>query len=439
MPAPMRLRFLEEPNFGLLNALTEAPDPSIVDPANFVEIDFEEGTYEPSKEAQRGESTKRSASPFKGAASVKAYDDGAGRKRPILPGELAVEVDLQGPGVGGDWTTMPIWRLLRSRFADAGLADAAGNDTIKVGATTTQIEPDNPERFRVGDLVVTDMNGRPEGARVVAHDGTKCTLSPGLPAAPVLGATFRVARALFYRPGDEGPSVVFLIDGKGVRWYATGARVKAIALRRDSANRLLAKLTFDIAHWVSDHANWDLTRDEDCSCYSGEVASLSNTRPAVSIDYCGAGGAFAATPHVSERVVGMLLKEFAVDVTLETSRQETFGVPAGVCEIDSGDGEATITTKVCGLITTFHDDPGRGPAKRQMLQVTAPAAEGSGVLVWMGGAQVDTLPEDYTRGDVAWEQEIGWMLAGYCGDKASIIPAQNAPNINTTFTLGFVR
>lgn len=442
MPALMRLRFLEEPTFGLLNAATKKPDISLVDPANFVEIVFEEGSYEPAREPERGENTRRSCSPYKGAAPFKAYEDGA-RKRVILPGSIAFEVDLQGPGVGGDWTTTPAWRLLRSQCADAGAADAVGSDTIGAGATTTEITPANPDRFRVGDLVGTYLNERLEGSRVVDHDGTKCTLSPGLPSVPVDGATFRIARSVFYRPGDRGSSIVFLIDGKNadgdkVRWYATGSRAKVIGARRDGANRMLAKLSFDIAHWVADHANAEVVCD-DCDCPNGDVANFSNTRPAVSIDYCGEGGTLTSAPHVSERVADLLLKDFAAEVTIETGRSETFGLPAGVRELDAGDAEATITTTMCGLETNFDDDPGRGPARRQMLQVAGPMAEGSGVIIWMGGAQVDTIPDDYKRGDLRWEQEITWKLDKYCGDKTNANPARNAPNLNTTFNLGFFR
>lgn len=448
MPAPLKIAIAAEvvgavERFQLADPTTGVPDIGAAVDGGWVPIEFEDASPEPTKDPQRGEGVSGGCSPYKGAQSFQTYNDGV-NNIPIVPGEYSIEVVAQGPGTGGDWTDTALWTMLRSRFADAGeaVAGAAGASDLVTGVSATRITPTTPVRFRVGDLgVVPSLNGRPEPFRVVDHDGTDAFISPGLPAILGVGTTVRLARSLYYLPGSEGPSIGLRLDGTGTRWFALGCRIKAISGRRDNGGRLILGLTFDVAQWIADHANADPSC-ADCDCLAGAVAHLTNVNPAFSDDYCGAGGGFTTAPHVAARIAGIELEDFSFEMALTTARRPSFGRPTGTCEWAASDAVIDISTKLCGRSAAFDADPGNGsatgPAKRQLIQATSPCAEATGVILWYGGVQVDSLPNDPVRGDAYWEQTISWKLDGYCGDVLGAVGG-NASNTNTAFNIGFVR
>lgn len=444
MPAPLRVAFATEvvgavARFGLADTTTLIPDITATPDSGYVDLVFEDASYEVAKEPNRADALRRGCSPFLGAAAFATYNDGSD-DIPIVPGTITLEMDFTGPGSGGDWTTTAIWKLLRSRLADGGeaAAGAAGADDVINITTTTAATPATPANFRVGDIfVVPSIAGRPEATRVVDHDGTDLVMSPGLPSAPGAGITVNLTRQLYYEPGQEGDSIVFRVDGVGVRWYGLGSRLNSLSLRRDNAGRLLGTLGFEVSQWIADHSNADPSCD-DCTCTAGGVAHLTNVRPAISDDFCGIGGGFGTAPHTTDRVADLELEDFTCELAITTQRRPSFGRPLGACEINSGDAECTISTKLCGRDATFDGDPAAGPASRQMLQVTSPCSDGVGVVIFMGGVQVDGLPNDPERGEGAWEQTITWKLGKYCGDVTGAVGG-NAPNTNRAFSLGFVR
>ena len=280
-----------------------------------------------------------------------------------------------------------------------------------------------------------------EAFRVTGRDSNDLRIHPGLPSTVPASTPVGLARQLYYKPGAEGSSIALWWHQEQTLWVATGCRLSMIGARRSSAEdgRLIVKLRCDVGQWVPDHGNADPYYDlNPCNCASGEPATFNPFMPIISSEYCGIGGGVGAAPVSFPRLTtDPNPMTFALEVAFTTQVRRGHAVRSSVCKIRSSDADGTTTIDLCDRVDLLDNDPGNG-ASRAMIVCAGPLAQTSGVIFWLGGQELDAIPEDTPNGDVVEEPKWVWKLGEWHGDDVSGASSTYRAGVNRVFAIGLI-
>lgn len=441
-----RFRVQAETTVGLIDIADNLPNLAGLDESLFLEVKPEGDDFPFDPEVLRGESTASGCSAFSGAPGFDTYTDTNGDEQPLSHVTWMQTYQYQGPGSTGEVEDLALWTILRSGMGDGGEAiagQADGQDTLTF-VDTESATATTPGRWRTGDFALVVVNGEVLPLKVSEKFGATLTFLVGIGVLPVGGVTAYIGRALFEDPNPDelGPSCVWYIDSAcgNFAWAALGVRSKIKNITRQATGRVMLEVEHTALQVLPRHADNDNSCDTNAACPTGGVAHLASVSPAFGSKFCGKGGDLTAAPFTTDRITGLELKgDFSMGISLPAERLRIWSRRIANAEVDfarKGDSTVSMTfASLNGRVADFDLDVGR-EARRPFMMPTKPAGVGTGMLLFVGSAMVNSYTHAAKYGVQRHSHEMSFMAAGYHGD---LVDGNEAPCANRAICLVLIR
>jgi hypothetical protein len=419
------IKVKKETSFGSLSATTNLPDSTIF--ATGIQLEAERADLQTYGEIAMNERAEARSGFYQLPPEPETVLDGAGIVQQRRTGTLSFSMVYRGGGdfnaLGNGYDGSAISWLLESGLeaGDSPALVANYDNVVTASATANDFTGTGTGKFRVGDIIAFDLNGKREYSAITEITaGVNDTIyySPQFSQQLQANDTIRTVRTEFGLDADVGASVAFQVDGDDWRTNAYGCRMESVEFSL-TGKRLMLTFTFQCALLQSDNS---AASPGDPFRLRGKVAHFFPSEVVVSaaVPKPVLGAAPAAADFRLARGDTFDVDEFTCTISNSLAPRGYSESILGMSDLEVTDRtvEVNLTLSVPSSVVA---DDFKNQVERQLVVGFGPTGAGNGLCLFLPSGVLRTDPNLRDLGGDIVRQVLTYVPGLWNGDQGVAI------------------